>query len=300
LRTFGTVLAPAVFMLNLMRKPFSLLLSAALFGCGSDSGDASDSDHAGIRGPDAQTPGPLPAAEAHAPATPPGVSPSDVASPEATPSAEAAPASPATERPRCSPPPGVSGSPSDVEQAVLLMNSLPRPTTLECFVESLDRPLQLYLTSSDLSVQPAEGTRSPRTFIVRGPLVMSVVANREFSSLLEIGYQSAPGRSLKGEIVFPLLNEVTAASISQRISLGAISICGGCHGAETRRDDSFFVDGAFESAVAVPLPPFEVSLEKLKVEAAACQPGNEPERCGLLSALLDHGDVVRSSLWDPR
>jgi hypothetical protein len=180
------------------------------------------------------------------------------------------------------------------------MNSLPRPTTLECFLESLDRPLQLYLTSSELSVQPADGTRSPRTFIVRDALVMSVVANREFSSLLEIGYRSAPGRSMKGEVEFPLVADVTAASMAQRISLGDISICGGCHGAETRPNDSFFLAGAFESAVAAPLPPFEVSLEALKAEAVACQPTNEPERCGLLSALLDHGEVERSSLWDSR
>ena len=98
----------------------------------------------------------------------------------------------------------------------------------------------------------------------------------------------------------PLVANVTARSISQRISIGTISICGGCHGGESRPDDSFFVDGAFESAVAVPLAPYEVSLEALKGEAAACRPASEPERCGLLSALLDHGAVERSGLWDSR
>jgi len=288
-------------MLNLTRKPCGLLLGAALLGCGAGSDGSSNLANSGVREPDSARPsaGPTTAA-ANTPANVPDVSPGDTDTLEATPSSEPPPAAVATERPRCSAPPGVSGSPRDVEQAVLLMNSLPRPTTLECFIESLDRPLRLYLTSSDLSLQPADGARSPRTFIVLTPLVMSVVGNREFSSLLEIGYQSAPGRSMKGEVKFPLVSDVTAASITQRISIGTVSICGGCHGAETRPDDKFFVDGAFESAVAVPLFPFEVSLETLRGEAAACQPANEPERCGLLSALLDHGEVERSTLWDPR
>jgi len=192
----------------------------------------------------------------------------------------------------------VSSAPRNVEQAVALMNALPKPTSLECFIESLARPLEVYATSSELSLQPADGTRSPRTFIVQGELVMSIVANPEFSNLLEIGYRSAPGRSMKGEIAFPLTVDVTASSILARIRVGDVSICGGCHGAETRPIDSFFVDGAFESAVAVPLSPFEVDLETLRQEAAACEPASEPERCGVLGALFDHGEVVPSRLWD--
>jgi len=286
-------------MLNLMRKPCGLLLSAALFGCGGGSDGSSSLATSGAGEPGSERvslppdPGAAPTPEVL------DLSAPDTDLREAVPGPEATPASGTPVPSRCLPPAGVSGSPRNVEQAVLLMNSLPRPTTLECFIESLDRPLELYLTSSNLSLQPADGARSPRTFIVQGALVLSVVGNREFSSLLEIGYQSSKGRSMKGEVKFPIVADVTASSILQRISIGTVSICGGCHGAETRPDDSFFVDGAFESAVAVPLAPFEVSLDTLREAAASCQPASEPARCGVLSALLDHGEVKRSNLWGP-
>jgi hypothetical protein len=208
------------------------------------------------------------------------------------------PATPVAAQPPCTPPPGFSGTPRTIEAAVALMNALPKPTTLPCFIESLDRPLELYLTSSTLSLQPADGERSPRTFLVLGDLVMSVVTTPDFIFRLELGYRSAPGRSIKGEVLFPLGQDVTATMIEDRIRIGDISICGGCHGAETRPSDSFFLDGAFESSIATPLYPFEVDLESLKAQAALCDRALEPDRCAQLSALFDHGDVRRSTRWD--
>jgi hypothetical protein len=199
--------------------------------------------------------------------------------------------------PRCSPGPGASGSPRTIEQAVQLMNSLPRPTTLPCFIESLDRPLELYLTRSELSVQPANGARSPRTFIVKDDLLMAIVPDGELREFLEIGQLTVPGRSIKGEIEFPLSADVTASSITDHIRFGDVSLCGGCHGGETRPTDSFFVDGAFESAVAVPLPFYEVDLESLRREAMSCDADLEPGRCEMLGALFLHGDVEPSLLW---
>jgi len=188
-RLNGTAIAPALFMLNLMRKPCGLLFSAALFGCGGGSDGSSSLATSGAGEPGSERvslppdPGAAPTPEVL------DLSAPDTDLREAVPGPEATPASGTPVPSRCLPPAGVSGSPRNVEQAVLLMNSLPRPTTLECFIESLDRPLELYLTSSNLSLQPADGARSPRTFIVQGALVLSVVGNREFSSLLEIGYQ---------------------------------------------------------------------------------------------------------------
>ena len=178
------------------------------------------------------------------------------------------------------------------------MNALPKPTSLPCFLESLDRPLDIYLTRSELSLQPADGADRPRTFIVLGKLVLSVVTNAKFISRLELGYRTAPNRSEKGEVAFPLTRNVTAADIAERIRVGNVSICGGCHGAETRPVDAFFPDGAFESAIAVPLSPYEVDLQTLRAEAAVCDREQDPERCAQLSALFDHGEVRRSTLWD--
>jgi len=280
------------------RKPAVLLWSTLLCACGAEP-EGAGSAAADVREPGSEREHVELVQVAANPAAPPqGSVERDAEGSEQGPSPAAEPVTTPTQRVPCSAPAGVSSAPRNVEQAVALMNSLPKPTSLECFIESLARPLEVYATSSDLSLQPADGTRSPRTFIVQGDLVMSIVANPEFSKLLEIGYRSAPGRSMKGEIAFPLTVDVTASSILARIRVGDVSICGGCHGAETRPIDSFFADGAFESAVAVPLSPFEVDLESLRQEAAACEPASEPQRCAVLGALFDHGEVVPSRLWD--
>ena len=279
-------------MPNRMReRPCLALLSALLLACGACGNGAE---------------GASPAATQIAPDVPEPAAPSVPSAREAGSAEPTSAATPGTDAPTnapsaaapCSPPPGVSGSPRNIEQAVALMNALPRPTTLPCFLQSLDRPLEVYLTSSQLSLQPAAGAERPRTFIVLGELVLSVVTNAKFISRLELGYRTAPGRSLKGEIAFPLTRAVTAADIADRIRVGNVSICGGCHGAETRPVDGFFLDGAFESAIAVPLSPFEVDLETLRAEAAACDRSLDPDRCAQLSALFDHGEVRRSTLWD--
>src|SRR5262245_6264496 len=41
----------------------------------------------------------------------------------------------------CSPANGVSGKPANISEALILINTLPKPVTLACFIEALDRPL---------------------------------------------------------------------------------------------------------------------------------------------------------------
>lgn len=258
------------------------LLSACLLGCGSDPEASAD-----VAAP-AEVDESAPEVDESAADTPPAlVAPGDEEEPGSPPS-----------RARCSAPERVSGAPRSIQQAVELMNSLPKPTTLTCFIESLDRPLELYLTRSDLSVQPANGTRSPRTFIVIGELLLAIVPDGDFSSLLELGQLTTAGRSIKGEIEFPLTADVTASGITEHIRVGDVSLCGGCHGGETRPRDSFFIDGAFESAVAVPISVYEVELSSLRREARECDAGLEPGRCEMLGALFDHGEVRPSRIWE--
>lgn len=269
------------------------LLSACLLGCGSDPGVAADVpapaevDDSTGEVDDGRAEVDEPADDVTTETPPVLVDPGGEEE-------AGSPQSPA----RCSPPPGVSGSPGTIQQAVALMNALPKPTTLTCFLESLDRPLELYATRSELSVQPANGTRSPRTFVIIGDLLMAIVPDGNFSSLLELGQLTTAGRSIKGEIAFPLRADVTASDITEHIRMGDVSLCGGCHGGETRPRDSFFVDGAFESAVAVPISVYEVELESLRREAEECDAGREPGRCDMFAALFDHGEVRPSRLWE--
>lgn len=221
------------------------------------------------------------------------------APPEVAPRPDTAePPPPAPEVERCLPAPGTTGSPRSIAELMELLEGLPKPTTVACLLQSLDRPLELYLTSSTFSAQPAPAERSPRTFVVLGPLLLSVVAEGDASTLVEVGYQTEPGRSIKAEIPFPLRAAPTPARLLDQVRVGRVTMCGGCHTNERQVPDGFFDgDGAFESDVIPPLYVFEVGVEVLRAEAEGCEPGLEPERCGLLSALFDHGEVRQSGIW---
>src|SRR5687767_916415 len=105
--------------------------------------------------------------------------------------------------PRCRAPAGFSGSPRTIAEAIALVNALPPPVTLACFLQSLDRPLYAYATYSVISLQPAVGARSPRIFLFDGKsggLVMSIVPEGMGSHALEFGQFVDETRTIKGEI----------------------------------------------------------------------------------------------------
>jgi hypothetical protein len=199
----------------------------------------------------------------------------------------------------CTAPDGVSASPRSIEEAVALMNALPKPTTVACLLQSLRRPLEIYATRSELSAQPAAGEHNPRTFIVLGSLVVSVVPAGPSRDLVELGYRTSPARSIKAEIAFPLTRGLVAADLINRVQTGRVSMCAGCHVDERRVAEGIFTgtEGGFESGVIPPLFVHEIELESYRAEAADCDPAVDPERCTMLEALFGFGEVRASTLW---
>jgi hypothetical protein len=198
----------------------------------------------------------------------------------------------------CRAPAGVSASPRSIPEALTLINSLPRPTTLACFLESLERPLSIYMTASDLSLQPSPGARSPRTFIVFNPLVISIVPDGEASTVIEFGFRTSMERSIKAEILFPVSQDVTAARLFDRVTRGQDSTeCARCHTAEQHTPHEDFPEGVFESDVIPPYASLEVGVDELRAEVSACDPTLEEHRCGILNALFNHGEVQQAPLW---
>ncbi len=190
----------------------------------------------------------------------------------------------------------VTGSPRTIGEAVEFINALPRPLTLECFLERLERPLALTGTSSIVSLQPAVGKHSPRLFLFFGEtLVMSVAVGGDHGfDLLEFGESLAPARSIKGELAFPLDAAVTiSAPFARVIERGDdFSKCAICHRHEAAVPNYPL---AFASNVLRFRVEEEVTLEALRAEYDLCDPLAQPERCARLTALLGHGPVESRS-----
>jgi hypothetical protein len=175
---------------------------------------------------------------------------------------------------------------------VALVNALPKPLTLPCYLEALARPMPLHATLSQFSAQPAQGARSPRIFIYFEPLLMTVVPAGVGQHLLEFGEQRAEFRSLKGELGFPLEGEFMPGSVyEQTLFSDTLTACAFCHASE-ELDASVPGGHAFVSQSLRPRNGQRVSLESLRAELDACDGEVEPERCAMLDSLFGWGETV--------
>ncbi|MEY2932128.1 MAG: hypothetical protein RL033_2877 [Pseudomonadota bacterium] len=192
---------------------------------------------------------------------------------------------------------GVSAAPETISQALVLLNTLPKPTTLECFLQALERPLNVYFTSSRFSLQPAPDASSPRTFIQRGSLYMSFVFAGDASDTLEFGYRPVPNRSIKAEIEFPITRDLNEDSLFDGIALtDTTTRCGACHRSEAHEEFPGFPEGVYASDIFEPFESLEVDLETMRTEVAGCDTSPETERCLLLSALFENGPLLQGEL----
>jgi hypothetical protein len=204
---------------------------------------------------------------------------------------------PAPPAPRLCPPPlGVTARPRTIAESVALVNALPRPVTVACFLESLERPLFVNATRSFISLQPAIGTRSPRLFLMFEGMSVSVVPDGSGSKLLEFGEFVTPERTLKAEIKTPVVAEVKPADpflspiATSGSNAGVSTTCRTCHAQEERWEPIGFAD-AYVSDALRPDPRSDVPLPGVAAERDACPDDDHGERCTMLRALFDHGEV---------
>ncbi len=191
---------------------------------------------------------------------------------------------------RCIPPDDVSASPRTIEEAVTLLNALPAPVTIACFLESLDRPLKVHATSSTFSAQPAFGAENPRVFIFAGDLVMSVVPAGEGVKLLEFGEFIDDFQTIKGEVELPLEGQLAPSDPYSRILFEGGTGCGFCH----RNEEPAGMVGdvtQYSSLAYQPALHHELAEEDVRAAYEACA-DVDTERCEILTALFDHGPVL--------
>ncbi len=196
---------------------------------------------------------------------------------------------------RCAPGPNATGAPRSIEQVVDLINSLPKPVSVACFVESLDAPLKVFASNSVASLQLSTGPEDPRWFIFSLPLIISVTSDGPGAELLEMGVlQPGNRRTLLGELRMPVQTEIKHALPYERISEAHGTTCGFfCHQNEVR-DPSIAFAQAFVSKAIRAAADSEVTLESLRGVLSRCkppsgQPAQPSARCELLQALLVTG-----------
>lgn len=192
----------------------------------------------------------------------------------------------------CAPPPGTTGSPQTIDEALALINALPKPTTVACYLESLDRPIRGYATRGIVSAQPAQGRRSPRIFFFSGKLTTSIVPEGPGAGLIEFAEGDAPFRSIKGELSFPVEHALGPEAPFTKVMLDEVrTSCSMCHIDEQPAGSS----GSalrYSSRALRPIPTERVPLDEVRLEAERCEVSSEPERCSILHALFSHGEVL--------
>lgn len=195
----------------------------------------------------------------------------------------------------CSAPQNISRSPKTIEDFVALINALPKPVSVSCVLESLERPLDVTLTQNSISAQPAAGRNNPRIFIMIDKLFISVVPDGMGAKVIELSYLVSDTTSIKAEIPFPVLSELSPdAPYSHILQSNSTTTCSVCHGSETRVESITFAE-AYASTAFRPPANSLVPLEEFKLQDQSCNFDLEPERCAIIRAFLGHGEVRSKS-----
>ena len=190
------------------------------------------------------------------------------------------------------------GAPETISEALALLDALPSPVSVACVIESLDRPLRVVATRGTVSAQPAASEASPRIFVLSGHLTMSIVPDGRGREVLEFGESDGAGQSVKGELFMPVETPVAPGKPFDHLRYNEhVTVCGLCHRDE-RLHPAAHHPNAYISVAFRPLPRELVTLPHLRAEADACDPSTEAERCEILSAVFDHGEVEAASFPD--
>lgn len=194
---------------------------------------------------------------------------------------------------RCVPGEGATGAPKTIAEAVDLINTLPRPVSVACFVESLDRPLAIHATNSIFSAQPAAGEHNPRIFIFSDKLIMSVVPDGNGAPLLEFGQLLEGEMSIKAELKFPIDHHVPQSEPYAHLPFNDnITTCGFCHQRE-EAVPGWEIPGATISVALRPLDRQQVELEAVQKQHDLClEQKDQQPRCQMYRSLFSFGEVI--------
>ncbi len=181
--------------------------------------------------------------------------------------------------------------PKTMGEVVNLINALPKPVSLVCFLNALKPPLKVFAVNSTSSAQSAVGNASPRIFVLKEKLSLSVVPAGIGKDLLELG-EVYSSQSFKAEIRFPVEGNITMAGLNSYLSGGAgTSSCSGCHLHESKMSYQN-TNGTFISDIFRPDESKRVGKAYMKIETDICKSEVNKFRCDMLKAIYINGQAV--------
>ncbi|MBL7544163.1 MAG: hypothetical protein JNL11_10115 [Bdellovibrionaceae bacterium] len=187
------------------------------------------------------------------------------------------------------------GRPKTIEDTINLINALPRPLSLECFLNSLKAPLNVFAVNSTFSAQPAVDQNSPRIFILQDKMVLSVAPAGIGRTLLEFSELNGSIETFKGELEFPIEGTVTMDTILAKISqTSTTSTCLTCHTSE-RKVAYKTLGSLYVSKILRPNESQRINSSYLKNQATACNPSINKHRCEVLNAIFVNGQAQDAS-----
>lgn len=183
-------------------------------------------------------------------------------------------------------------TPNSIADTINLINALPKPTSITCFLKSLKKPLKVMAVNNGFSAQPADGNQSPRIFIVNTKLALSVAPAGAGKFLLELSEPSSATRSIKGELGFPIVQTIDPLLVFSTTAdpqSPGNSRCILCHRNEEKIKYGN-IGFAFNSEIVRPNELQRVFSLYLRNQAYMCNPATDKYRCDMLNAIFMTGE----------
>jgi hypothetical protein len=177
-----------------------------------------------------------------------------------------------------------------IDDTIALINSLPKPLTLDCFIENLEKPLSVHAVNNANSAQPAVNAHNPRILILKDPLILTVIPAGAGRQLLEMGEIVSASQSVKAELEFPIVGEIVSEDAFSRMAatVGGGSDCRFCHAGESAAGAGFPTN-AFKNDIVRPSEAVRITSSVLRREATSCDPSVDAYRCAILKAVFIDG-----------
>ena len=173
--------------------------------------------------------------------------------------------------PTCTLPAGASNTFTTTLGMMALINAMPKPLSLACFLEVLPNTHQLAGSSSGASVQPAHDVNNPRLFLVIGDMLLGIVPDGPDKDSLEFSMLAGSTESVKGELKFPVTDNLDPVNPFTRIQNSGRpgTTCGLCHVNETDTSAQYGT-GSYQSRALRPTAASTISAFELQSQAEKC------------------------------